>query len=200
MSMLSRECGRTTSRLALIRGSERGHKGAATRPRPEAGVIEGRHYGPGAGQRGALSLRARRSRKWRCVGGVAAQELAQSSGRSILGPASGRTRRIFRVSRSQGGLVGTWRFPQPACHQDPVKVVKLRFFSGLSVEETAAVLGISLSTANRRWNFARAWLFATISGSGVRAEKWFFGIRDLFCTEKSHCVMGGYCGRRYERQ
>lgn len=38
------------------------------------------------------------------------------------------------------------------------KVVKLRFFAGLSNEETAAALGISTATAQRDWVFARAWL------------------------------------------
>jgi len=38
------------------------------------------------------------------------------------------------------------------------KVVELRFFGGLSVEETAAVLNISPFTVIRDWNFAKAWL------------------------------------------
>ena len=43
-------------------------------------------------------------------------------------------------------------------------VVELRFFGGLSVEETAEVLGVSRLTVIRDWNFARAWLLAEISG------------------------------------
>jgi RNA polymerase sigma factor (TIGR02999 family) len=38
------------------------------------------------------------------------------------------------------------------------KAIELRFFGGLSVEETAEVLGISRETALRDWRFARAWL------------------------------------------
>ena len=38
------------------------------------------------------------------------------------------------------------------------RVVELRFFSGLSVEETAAVLGVSTRTVKRDWNVAKAWL------------------------------------------
>jgi RNA polymerase sigma factor (TIGR02999 family) len=38
------------------------------------------------------------------------------------------------------------------------EVVKLRFFCGLSVEETAEALGISDRTVKREWQFARAWL------------------------------------------
>ena len=40
-----------------------------------------------------------------------------------------------------------------------VQVVKMRFFAGLSIEETAAAMGISPSTAKRHWAYARAWLF-----------------------------------------
>jgi RNA polymerase sigma factor (TIGR02999 family) len=38
------------------------------------------------------------------------------------------------------------------------RVVELRFFGGLSVEETASVLGVSSKTVLRDWEFARAWL------------------------------------------
>jgi RNA polymerase sigma factor (TIGR02999 family) len=38
-------------------------------------------------------------------------------------------------------------------------VVKLRFFAGLSIDDAAAALGISGSTAKRHWAYARAWLF-----------------------------------------
>jgi len=37
-------------------------------------------------------------------------------------------------------------------------LVELRFFGGMTLEETAAVLGISTSTAKREWNMAKAWL------------------------------------------
>jgi RNA polymerase sigma factor (TIGR02999 family) len=43
-------------------------------------------------------------------------------------------------------------------------VVELRFFGGLSVEETAEVLGVSRLTVIRDWNFARAWLLADMNG------------------------------------
>lgn len=39
------------------------------------------------------------------------------------------------------------------------RVVELRFFTGLSIEETAEVLGISVSTVKRDWNTARIWLY-----------------------------------------
>jgi RNA polymerase sigma factor (TIGR02999 family) len=43
-------------------------------------------------------------------------------------------------------------------------VVELRFFGGLTVEETAAALGVSRLTVIRDWNFARAWLLAEMNG------------------------------------
>src|SRR5262245_732501 len=44
------------------------------------------------------------------------------------------------------------------------EVVKLRYFAGLTLEQTAESLGISLATANRWWNYARAWLHQEMSG------------------------------------
>jgi RNA polymerase sigma factor (TIGR02999 family) len=41
-------------------------------------------------------------------------------------------------------------------------VAELRFFSGLSVEETAQVLGVSVATVEREWQAARAWLYAAL--------------------------------------
>jgi RNA polymerase sigma factor (TIGR02999 family) len=48
-------------------------------------------------------------------------------------------------------------------------VVELRFFGGLSVEETAEVLGVSRLTVIRDWNFARAWLLAEMKGENPPA-------------------------------
>lgn len=47
------------------------------------------------------------------------------------------------------------------------KVVELRYFAGLTIEETAAILGISDSAVNRDWAFARAWLFRKLQGLPV---------------------------------
>jgi RNA polymerase sigma-70 factor (ECF subfamily) len=46
------------------------------------------------------------------------------------------------------------------------RVVELRFFGGLSMEETARALGVSVRTAHSDWAFARAWLFRALSGEG----------------------------------
>jgi RNA polymerase sigma factor (TIGR02999 family) len=38
------------------------------------------------------------------------------------------------------------------------EIVRLRYYTGLSVDETASVLGVSISTLTREWRYARAWL------------------------------------------
>jgi RNA polymerase sigma factor (TIGR02999 family) len=50
--------------------------------------------------------------------------------------------------------------------KDPVKaqLVKLRHFAGLTIDEAAQILGISMTTANRYWAYARAWLHQEIDG------------------------------------
>ncbi len=50
---------------------------------------------------------------------------------------------------------------------DPQKarVVELRFFGGLSVEETAEVLGVSAPTVKRQWRMAKAWLYGQVQSS-----------------------------------
>lgn len=44
------------------------------------------------------------------------------------------------------------------------RLVVMRFFGGLSVEEAAAALGVSRATAERDWTMARAWLHRTLAG------------------------------------
>ena len=48
------------------------------------------------------------------------------------------------------------------------KVVEMRFFGGLSVEETAATLGVSEDTVMRDWRLAKAWLSSELKGSNAR--------------------------------
>lgn len=45
------------------------------------------------------------------------------------------------------------------------EVVKLRYFAGLTIEEAATALGISVRTANRHWAYAKAWLFQQLRQS-----------------------------------
>jgi RNA polymerase sigma factor (TIGR02999 family) len=47
---------------------------------------------------------------------------------------------------------------------EKAKLVELRYFAGLTGEQAAAVLGISPTTADRHWAYARAWLQAEVRG------------------------------------
>ncbi len=50
--------------------------------------------------------------------------------------------------------------------EHPVKaqLVKLRFFTGVSLEDAAEMIGVSPATAKRYWVFARAWLYGKLNG------------------------------------
>ena len=45
------------------------------------------------------------------------------------------------------------------------ELVRLRWFGGLSIEQSAAALGISVRTANRHWAYARAWLYRQLKAA-----------------------------------
>jgi RNA polymerase sigma factor (TIGR02999 family) len=51
------------------------------------------------------------------------------------------------------------------------RVVELRYFGGLSLEETAEVLGVSTETAKRDWKMARAWLYTQLTGKQKPTER-----------------------------
>ena len=48
-------------------------------------------------------------------------------------------------------------------HPDKALVVKLRYFTGLTMPEIAHVMKVSLATAERHWTYARTWLYAELS-------------------------------------
>ncbi len=54
----------------------------------------------------------------------------------------------------------------PSCEDEVVaRLVELRYFAGLSIEETADVLGVAPATVKRHWNVARAWLYRALDES-----------------------------------
>ena len=73
-------------------------------------------------------------------------------------PAIQRSADVVALDEALDALAA--RDPQQA------KIVELRFFSGLSIEETADVIGISPSTVKREWNVAKAWLAREINATG----------------------------------
>jgi DNA-directed RNA polymerase specialized sigma24 family protein len=58
-----------------------------------------------------------------------------------------------------------------AAHDPPkAKLVELRYFAGLTLEQAAECLNISLSSANRGWRYARAWLYTAMTGHSSKEK------------------------------
>jgi len=89
---------------------------------------------------------ARRKHAWRHGGGQARVDLEQAD---IAPPANAE--QLLAVHEALDQLAA----------EDPSKaeLVKLRFFVGLSAEEAAEVLGVSVPTVKRHWAYAKAWLY-----------------------------------------
>ena len=52
-----------------------------------------------------------------------------------------------------------------ALDPEQARIVELRYFAGMSIEETAGALGMSPATLKRRWALARAWLLRELGGA-----------------------------------
>jgi RNA polymerase sigma factor (TIGR02999 family) len=113
----------------------------------------------------ALSLESRRQFFLTAAGAM--RDILVERARSKAGPKRGGNRK--RVELTDAVALSE---PQPAevlaLHEaleeleqaDPVKaqIVHLRYFTGMSVNETAQVLGLSERTTHRHWQFVKAWL------------------------------------------
>jgi RNA polymerase sigma factor (TIGR02999 family) len=73
---------------------------------------------------------------------------------------------------SPGELLAVHDALEAFAHHDPLKakLVELRFFGGLTLEQAAGCLGISPSTADRAWRYARAWLYAAMDSDEPRGK------------------------------
>jgi len=82
---------------------------------------------------------------------------------------------VQHVSLDETAIVGSDRAPDLVALDDAldalarldsrkVQVVEMRFFGGLSVEETAEVLKVSAVTVMRDWSTAKAWLYRELTG------------------------------------
>jgi RNA polymerase sigma factor (TIGR02999 family) len=89
---------------------------------------------------------------------------------------------IQHVALEDTATIGSGRDPDLVALDDAMKalaqldprkaqVVELRFFGGLSVEETAEVLEISQVTVLRDWSTARAWLYREMSGASPKSRR-----------------------------
>ena len=79
-----------------------------------------------------------------------------------------------RVPLSVADVAESWNLEETLSLDDALRrlvdrdpgigeVVRLRFFAGLSIEETAEVLGVSKATVKRRWEFGRTWLYRELN-------------------------------------
>jgi RNA polymerase sigma factor (TIGR02999 family) len=67
---------------------------------------------------------------------------------------------VVAIDEALGGLA--------ALDARQARIVELRYFGGLTVDETAAALGISPATVKRDWSVARAWLIRELQGADPR--------------------------------
>jgi RNA polymerase sigma-70 factor, ECF subfamily len=80
----------------------------------------------------------------------------------LVGPAPDDSSSIDLVALDQALSALSALDPQQA------RIVELRFFGGLSIEETAEALSISVATANRHWTIAKAWLLRELQRTAAR--------------------------------
>jgi RNA polymerase sigma factor (TIGR02999 family) len=141
--------GNTLQPTALVHEAYLRLVGDQTRPRP---FKDRGHFfaAAAAAMRRILIDNARRKRAQKRGGGMQRQELD-----AIAVPEPDED--LLAVDEALEKLAGS----------DPVKakLVELRYFAGLTGEQAAEVLGISPTTADRHWAYARAWLRAEIRGS-----------------------------------
>ena len=114
-----------------------------------------RHFFAAAAEamRRILVEQARRKRRVRHGGGKKRIDLEQAC--SLVQPPS---QDLLALDEALGRLA--------ALNPARAEVVKLRFFTGMSMSEIAQTLGISLPTAERYWAFARIWLYAELQADG----------------------------------
>jgi hypothetical protein len=58
-----------------------------------------------------------------------------------------------------------------ALDERQARLVELRYFGGLTIEETAAVLGVSVPTANREWATAKMWLYRRLKHEKISSAR-----------------------------
>jgi RNA polymerase sigma factor (sigma-70 family) len=133
-----------------------GRVDAESRFRPAGGTYSTRgHFFAAAAEamRRILVEAARRKRRLKRGGDLERQPLEEDQ---IASP------------EVDGDLIELDAALEKLAQKDPRKaeLVKLRYFAGLTQEQAAQALGISVSTADRDWSYARAWLFREMRASG----------------------------------
>ncbi len=74
--------------------------------------------------------------------------------------------RVAPVKQRELDILAVDEALQELSRMDPqqARIVEMRFFTGLSIEETERALGMSAATVKRHWAVARAWLYREIKG------------------------------------
>src|SRR5207237_10299711 len=103
-------------------------------------------------------VHAARSRRYTKRGGGARRVSLDEA----LIVSEGRSAEVVELDDALKGLA--------AIDQRKSQIVELRFFGGLSIEETAEVLGVSPGTVMRDWTLAKAWLQREITPRGQGAD------------------------------
>ena len=103
------------------------------------------------------------------------RDILVEKARSKAGPKRGGNRRrvplddcVAALKPPSGDVLAIHEALAELEKEDPLKaqIVNLRFFAGMSMKETAHVLGMAERTLHRHWRFIRAWLKSRISREG----------------------------------
>ncbi|MFO0844028.1 MAG: ECF-type sigma factor [Gemmataceae bacterium] len=126
----------------------------------DPGFANGRHFFAAAAEamRRILVESARRKARVKHGGGRRRQELHAG-----LAAAVEEGEELLALDAALGKLA--------ACDPLKARLVELRYFAGLTGDQAAEMLGISPSTADRHWVFARAWLRREMEAGGAAEEK-----------------------------
>jgi RNA polymerase sigma factor (TIGR02999 family) len=115
-----------------------------------AGVWEGRaHFFAAAAEamRRILVENARRKRRLKRGGGLAREAIEMSE---LPEPETRPDEELLLIDGALDRLA--------ECDSNAAELVKLRYFAGFTIVQSAEILGISPRTADRLWSYARAWL------------------------------------------
>jgi RNA polymerase sigma factor (TIGR02999 family) len=115
-----------------------------------------RHFFAAAAEAMRRILIDQARRKHSAKGGGALRRVPLDCGASLLAPEGSPQEDLLALDEALGQLEA----------EDPVKarLVELRFFAGVSLEDAAEMLGISMATAKRYWVYARSWLYGRLQG------------------------------------
>ena len=118
--------------------------------------------------------------------GTGREQLLDEAGRLHATDLTKAARHLIHVVDPEGA--------ERKAEKDPVKarLVELRPFAGLTIEEAALALGIWVTTANRYWSYARAWLHQAVAGEADSG-----GIPDMGGTESGPFSRTGGRGHAY---